>query len=306
MRLKTILALAAALLAIRTARHYYVSQRCPKPPLRKLRGSLYRDAPATTFGLHSSCDSKKKFGRLALAAIRRHPWYARRRCPADLVLVCINTPEELLRLPPRAGKYVVWMLGVRLDSCVWEFTERCLDWYNVFSTRSDFLYASLDLGDHRLCDDAHGALPGSVMIERTLGPAIVSVVSTTRPTLFSFAGQKHQGWYGSSRARPDLFEAYDAWRAAGGDGRRVTITERRLSMRNYTALLRDSRFGLAPRGDGRWTWRFVELLRFGTIHLRLRQKRQSAPGVCIGIVCVPRGTSDVNQRNVITRVHTAL
>ena len=50
------------------------------------------------------------------------------------------------------------MLGVQLDSCVWEFTERCLDWYNVFATRSDFLYASLDLGDHRLCDDAHGAL----------------------------------------------------------------------------------------------------------------------------------------------------
>ena len=92
-------------------------------------------------------------------AFRRHPSYARRRrCPADLELVCLQVPSDLLRLPARAGKYVIWMLGVQLDSCVWEFTERCLDWYNVFATRSDFLYASLDLGDHRLCDDAHGAL----------------------------------------------------------------------------------------------------------------------------------------------------
>ena len=38
-------------LAIRTARHYYARQGCPRPPLRKLRGPLFRDAPATTFGI---------------------------------------------------------------------------------------------------------------------------------------------------------------------------------------------------------------------------------------------------------------
>ena len=44
------------------------------------------------------------------------------------------------------------------------------------------------------------------------------------------------------------------------------------------------------------------LLRFGTIHLRLKQDRQSAPGVCIGIVCVGRGTSDVDD--ILLRPHT--
>ena len=43
------------------------------------------------------------------------------------------------------------------------------------------------------------------------------------------------------------------------------------------------------------------LLRFGTIHLELKQDRQSAPGVCIGVVCVPRGTSDVDD--ILFRPH---
>lgn len=184
----------AALLAIRTAR-YYVRQSCPRPPqLKKLQGPLFRDAPATTVGVHPSC-SGKRFGTIALAEIRRHPWYAQRRCPADLVFMCLTAPGDLLRLPPRAGKYVVWT-GVQLDSCVWSFTDNCREWYKLFATRNDVLYANLDLGDHRLCVNTHGALPGSVMLERTLGPA---VAPSARPTLLSFAGQDHEGWFGSSR-----------------------------------------------------------------------------------------------------------
>ena len=40
------------------------------------------------------------------------------------------------------------------------------------------------------------------------------------------------------------------------------IVERRTGV---LSLLRDSRFGLTPRGDGRWAWRFAELMQAGVI-----------------------------------------
>ena len=66
-----------------------------------------------------------------------------------------GTAHDLMKLPRRyRGHYVIYMNNAQFDSCVWDVTESCREWYELIRTRHDFLYANIDLGDHRACDDA--------------------------------------------------------------------------------------------------------------------------------------------------------
>ena len=88
-----------------------------------------------------------------------------------------------------------------------------------------------------------------------------------RKVLVSFVGKNHIGFYNSSTVRPDLLAAYEKW---SGDKEKVVVNgllhrSDRMSKVQYQELLRASEFGLLPRGDERWSWRFGETMNAGVI-----------------------------------------
>ena len=103
------------------------------------------------------------------------------------------------------------------------------------------------------------------------------------------------------RPKSVLGELFQASRGRGAlgllrHGSKVVLTDARLTGRNYTSLLRDSRFGLAPRGDGRWTWRLAELMQTGTIPVVLADGLRlpsSSPRDCLGSL-TPRQLFHIN------------
>ncbi len=51
-----------------------------------------------------------------------------------------GTAHELMKLPRRyRGHYVIYVNNAQFDSCVWDYTESCREWYDLIRTRHDFL-----------------------------------------------------------------------------------------------------------------------------------------------------------------------
>jgi len=189
--------------------------------------------------------------------------------------------------------YLVWMMGLGLDACLnggLNFTsmpktiegegfmtqkanaKQCgmLDY--VLRSRADVRFLGWDLSDHSHLKGM--PLPGIVM------PPMPKVIITNDPWpsgptqhFLTFRGRSSIGMYGSSRVRLDIFRSStsgDFDRAAiqlglpngsviiersGGS----TYLERSGVTKHYTAL-QNTTFGLAPRGDNRWSYRLSELI----------------------------------------------
>ena len=263
------------------------------------------NVPEMPFTLHGSCrapdrgkvdpwhatrawgaeDRPKGHGRGAavLEALTRHPWYRDDDAGASAVFTCLGdrgppTPESLLALPPRnaSSPYVVWMHGVRLDrrprGARWKggrLSPRFQAWAEVFANRTDILYSGFDLADHRLCDNAGGALPGVALpppFGRDGAPPAPTRPMAKREIDLAFAGKCHAGWFKSNRVRPWLAAAVQRWRLGAGRGRAgVVVDFAGVSEAEYDRILANARVGLALPGDGRWSYRLSELMQHAIV-----------------------------------------
>ena len=225
-------AVAALVAWVRWRRHEQDALARPSAPDHDLR-VFSRAAPASgaRFALHPSCDEREWAPGLG-AALRDHPRAVAWRGGGDgsaadgssadgaatLALVCPDynegdeafRPEFILALPARsaARPYVAWAYGVQLDACSFDRAARpdCALWERVLA-RVDVLYSNYDLAEARLCDDAHGAMPGVA-----LPPTEVSTMRGDAPGAFAKPAAErkytacslatlHHGWFGSRRAR---------------------------------------------------------------------------------------------------------
>jgi hypothetical protein len=213
----------------------------------------------------------------------------------SLIILCHRDKTKLAQklaneLPVRTIKspYVVSAHGLSHDKCSQNFDASCQAWFDLWSSssssssssnhRSDILYFALDRTDHRLCDDSGlSTLPGVAMappatsFRQTTTTSKTAMIPTTQNKryLVSFAGTNHEGYYGSSMVRPWLFRSYQNWvnqtTENHGDDDDVLITELLTTPSEYKDLLRQSKFGFVPRGDGRWNFRLYDLIEFGVI-----------------------------------------
>ena len=182
---------------------------------------------------------------------------------ADLIA---NLPRKSYNNP-----YVVFAQGLQLDKCSRLFNSQCKAWSNIFEERNDILYAMMDRGDARLCDDEAGKLPGISLVpggnRHSLAlPITDKAINETvvRKYLLFFAGTNHEGWFGSSLARPWLYRSSKDWIRTHGDVDDIIISER-MDTEQYIDILLRTKFVLVPRGDGRWNRRLFEVIQTGAI-----------------------------------------
>lgn len=151
-------------------------------------------------------------------------------------------------------------------------------WQTLFSTRSDFLYVNYE-SSLRQCDNDNSTLPGVVVpgkFESVCQKARGGISSRKRAWLVSFAGHLHGGSWGSSIVRMDLCKGYDSCSTSlEGCLRKdvliccTNVAESQYDASTHEHLLLDSNFCLAPRGDERWSYRFVESLKAGCVPVLL-------------------------------------
>jgi hypothetical protein len=133
----------------------------------------------------------------------------------------------------------------------------------VIKDRDDFVFVNYDLRDPWLADDSHTELPGVTMAPpgyfEGSTPSAAKLKSWTY--FLTFKGKMHPGWYDSATVRPDLQEMW-----SNNDMEDVVVeivpheykyTE--FDNNRYNELM-DTAYAIVPHGEGRWNYRFSEVM----------------------------------------------
>ena len=159
----------------------------------------------------------------------------------------------------------------------------CPKWLlELARARDDIIWVNYDLGDHALLVDDN-PFPGVTVAPPAFFSAsgVVLPAGQRRPMVISYSGNCQQGWYGSSHARLRLKQLfadvtnqsfYQPRGGGSGSDPRVHFhcavpTRRRgaAARVRYMQSLVDSAFVLVPHGDGRWNFRFSEVIGAGAV-----------------------------------------
>jgi len=162
-------------------------------------------------------------------------------------------------MPPRppSKPYLVWSHGL---SC--QAPTSCPETAKLAKDRKDFVFVNFDLRDPWLADDSHTPLPGVTMAPMPKMNDILPMDPSDTPKyILTFRGKKHPGWYGTASVRPDLERM---WSHNHLTGTVAEFLDRDYEYTDddrtrYKDLLNTS-FALVPRGDGRWNYRFSEVV----------------------------------------------
>lgn len=194
-------------------------------------------------------------------ALHHHRCRVDQEKDADLALFCCwASPEEgraLASLPVRSADrpYLIYAeqhFSPDLNDCKDTFCT------HVLASRPDFIFTGLDLRDFALYDNAVPALPGV-----TLAPPhhAQSFDPDVPPKYFlTFRGGLTMGLGGSSFVREHLQNAFGSF-GNQRDDVKVCI-EPQCSEQNFPSYneLMNTSFALCPRGHGRWSYRFSEII----------------------------------------------
>lgn len=162
-------------------------------------------------------------------------------------------PKFFYTLPPRPihSPYVV------LGRDAPESDDHMAGWYQLFDERKDILFGLYDLRV-RLGNDTARPFPGVVLAPPHYyqGPP---VDTTTQPSYFlTFRGYCKA----TQQVRPQMYSAWQHFRGPPDVVVEWTDGKYNKSMREeirYNELL-NSAFIIVPHGDGRWSYRFSEVL----------------------------------------------
>jgi len=198
---------------------------------------------------------------------QHHPAKVNTLEEATFVVTCCFNGRSLQKFAdlPRRSKakpYLVIVRGLRMDRCSKE--DNCTFASELIEQRDDFMYVNFDLRDHNIKDDGAKMLPGV-----TITPPKWYSGSPLNPLqdpkhFLTFRGRLTDGsWMGfvSQHVRAQLQKAFADFKSEGvvmelfdrkhKYGPQDSIT--------YNDLLNTS-YALVPHGDGRWNYRFSEVV----------------------------------------------
>eukprot|EP00039_Didymoeca_costata_P010079 m.134833 g.134833 ORF g.134833 m.134833 type:complete len:371 (+) comp14701_c1_seq2:332-1444(+) len=166
--------------------------------------------------------------------------------------------KQLAKIPPRSKNrpYVIWV------------EEHGWKWNEELTSREDVIFFGFDLRDYALGNNEAPPLPGFSFPPPIPGgyhPRTQYGCTDPRNFFLVFKGKQNLGMYGSSTVRKDLRESYPVFKESYKGPHNIYI-EIGLPASSYDKngphffVLMNSTYGLSPRGHGRWSYRFGELL----------------------------------------------
>jgi len=204
-------------------------------------------------------------GELYTSGFEHHPARVDTLEEADFVVTCcfrLGSLDKFNDLPRRskAKPYLVMAHGLDMDQCIDELVD-CTVVNKLIASREDFMFVNFDLRDHMLTDNRAPLLPGVTMAPPKYysGPPLSPLQNPKY--FFTFRGKANDGYYGSAHVRSQIQEAFQ--NVQSND----TVVEFLPERYNYTAKdtdryndLLNTSYGLVPHGDGRWNYRFSEVI----------------------------------------------
>lgn len=172
--------------------------------------------------------------------------------------VFANLPQR-----PPTRPYLIWSHGIAClpNMTWWKRIARCRK-IDELALRKDFLFVNFDLRDPWLKENQHPPLPGVTMAPPKYYNGPSYDVDSTPAFFVTFRGQVRDGYYNSAHVRSDLQAAF----AAYGDRQDVFVEFLSVGHKytdedkeRYSALM-DTAYALVPHGDGRWNYRFSEVV----------------------------------------------
>lgn len=187
---------------------------------------------------------------------------------ADFAVTCCFNGKSLQKFAdlPRRSKAKPYLVivrgGLRMDRCSKD--DNCKLASELIEQRDDFMYVNFDLRDHNVKDDDAPPLPGV-----TITPPKWYTGTPINPLqdakyFMTFRGRLTDGsWMGfvSQHVRAQLQKAFADFKS---DGVVVELFDRKHKYGpqdsfTYNDLLNTS-YALVPHGDGRWNYRFSEVV----------------------------------------------
>eukprot|EP00928_Gymnodinium_smaydae_P058332 TRINITY_DN4153_c0_g1_i1.p1 TRINITY_DN4153_c0_g1~~TRINITY_DN4153_c0_g1_i1.p1 ORF type:complete len:349 (+),score=39.71 TRINITY_DN4153_c0_g1_i1:37-1083(+) len=157
------------------------------------------------------------------------------------------------RLPSKP--YLVWSHSLSCPS-----STSCPETEKLAKSRDDFVFVNFDLRDPWLAEDSHNPLPGVTMAP----PPHVGGLLPRRPSeapkyLLTFRGGMHSGWYHTASVRPDLQRL---WSHSQPKDTVVEFVDHGYTAEDTTRYkdLLNTVYAIVPHGDGRWNYRFTEVV----------------------------------------------
>jgi hypothetical protein len=183
------------------------------------------------------------------------------------VTCCFNgrSLQKFADLPRRskAKPYLVIVRGFSMDRC--SPKDNCKLASELIETRDDFMYVNFDLRDHNLKDDHAPPLRGVTMTPPRWYQGSPLSPSQDAKYFMTFRGRLKDGWYESSHVRTQIQKAFSDFKADGvvvdflADNHLGQSQYSKQDHDTYNDLLNVS-YGLVPHGDGRWNYRFSEVV----------------------------------------------
>eukprot|EP00928_Gymnodinium_smaydae_P058333 TRINITY_DN4153_c0_g1_i2.p1 TRINITY_DN4153_c0_g1~~TRINITY_DN4153_c0_g1_i2.p1 ORF type:complete len:339 (+),score=51.77 TRINITY_DN4153_c0_g1_i2:61-1077(+) len=157
------------------------------------------------------------------------------------------------RLPSKP--YLVWSHFLFCPG-----SNSCPETEKLVKSRNDFLFVNFDLRDPWLADDSHNPLPGVTMAPPPhTGDIVPRHPSETPKYVLTFRGGMHPGWYHTASVRPDLERLWSHSRPKDTVVEFVQHGYKAEDKAIYKDLL-NTVFAIVPHGDGRWNYRFSEVV----------------------------------------------
>jgi hypothetical protein len=210
----------------------------------------------------------KELGEEYSSGFQSHPARVNTLEEADFVVTCcfrLGSLHKFVDLPRRSKTkpYLVMAHGLVMDGCSNRPDQSgdCGLAKKLMEQREDFTFVSFDLRDHLLTDNNAKSLPGVTLPPPKFysGPPLSP---SQHPAYFlTFRGKVNNGFFGSSHVRSQIQEAFKRFESNG------TVVEflphnhtySPTDVDTYNALLNTS-YALVPHGDGRWNYRFSEVV----------------------------------------------
>lgn len=240
--------------------------RTKSPPTKSQPTPLHSRLQGTpTFFVRKclDCDSDPDLDYLK---IQEHPSRVEDEGSATFSFACCLNAEnagDFILLPKRSPEkpYLIWShkLNIVGEDCM--LTTGCASAERLIATRKDFLYINFDLRDHVLTNDDAKPLIGVTIAPPNFykGPRINFESS---PKFFlTFRGTLNDGFMWSSTARSDLQKGFENVKRA--DVVMEFLPElSKIGPADVTRFndLMDTAYALVPHGDGRWNYRFSEVV----------------------------------------------
>jgi len=208
-----------------------------------------------------------ELGDIRIAGFEQHPARVDTLEEADFVVTGgfkFGSLQKFLDLPRRSKEkpYLIMAHGLEMHECsnADNKPSECAVVSQILDQREDYTFVNYDLRDHILTDNHAPLLPGVTMAPPAFysGPPVSPIQNSQY--FLTFRGSMNDGYYGSAHVRSHLqmfkdFQSPDVVVELLPFHHHHTAADVQI----YNDLLNTS-YGLVPHGDGRWNYRFSEVI----------------------------------------------